>query len=228
MENREGTTVQSVKLETLNDFVLPLAPLAEQRRIVAKLTELLGKVDASQQRLAKIPVLLKRFRQSVLAAACSGRLTADWREENPKVRAATEALAELRADTSEQKVRRGVPENVPVSETVAEWELPSTWAFASAAELLRIGAFIDLKDGNHGANHPKVSDFTEDGLPFITAAQVNDFRIDYEGAYKISGEPLSRLRVGFAKPDDVMETSFARNISSAMLTATACLTCGNF
>ena len=55
---------------------IPLAPLAEQRRIVAKLETLLGKVDASQQRLAKIPVLLKRFRQSVLAAACSGRLTA--------------------------------------------------------------------------------------------------------------------------------------------------------
>ena len=55
---------------------------------MAKLETLLGKVDASQQRLAKIPVLLKRFRQSVLAAACSGRLTADWREENPRSRTA--------------------------------------------------------------------------------------------------------------------------------------------
>lgn len=60
---------------------LPLPPLNEQRRIVAKLEELLTRVDASQQRLAKIPVILKRFRQAVLAAACSGRLTADWREE---------------------------------------------------------------------------------------------------------------------------------------------------
>src|SRR6185295_13578744 len=68
-----------------DEVVVP--PLGEQRRIVAKLTELLGKVDASQQRLAKIPVLLKRFRQSVLAAACSGRLTADWREENPDAEA---------------------------------------------------------------------------------------------------------------------------------------------
>jgi type I restriction enzyme S subunit len=60
-----------------------LPPLAEQRRIVAKLEEVLGKVDASRARLAKIPTLLKRFRQSVLAAACSGRLTTDWREDNP-------------------------------------------------------------------------------------------------------------------------------------------------
>ncbi|HEY3490381.1 MAG TPA: restriction endonuclease subunit S [Candidatus Deferrimicrobiaceae bacterium] len=81
-ENREGTTVQSVKSETLNNFSLPVPPLAEQRRIVAKLEALVGKVDDCRKRLDKIPILLKRFRQSVLAAACSGRLTADWRERN--------------------------------------------------------------------------------------------------------------------------------------------------
>ncbi|MBK7993037.1 MAG: hypothetical protein IPK14_06320 [Blastocatellia bacterium] len=43
---------------------------------------LLGKVDGCQKRLEKIPRILKRFRQSVLAAACDGRLTADWREGN--------------------------------------------------------------------------------------------------------------------------------------------------
>ncbi|MBC7822075.1 MAG: restriction endonuclease subunit S, partial [Planctomycetaceae bacterium] len=60
-------------------------PLAEQRRIVGKLELLLGKVSSSQQRLSRVPGLLKRFRQSVLAAACSGKLTADWREENEAV-----------------------------------------------------------------------------------------------------------------------------------------------
>jgi type I restriction enzyme S subunit len=84
--------------------------------------------------------------------------------------------------------------------------MPATWTVASAAELLRLGAFIDLKDGNHGSNHPKVAEFTEQGLPFITAAQVNNFNIDYDGAYKVSGGPLRRLRVGFAKPGDVIFT----------------------
>jgi restriction endonuclease S subunit len=80
---------ETTNLRNLNvpDFLektdVVLAPLKEQRRIVAKLEKVLDKVDACQQRLAKIPILLKRFRQSVLAAACSGRLTADWREENP-------------------------------------------------------------------------------------------------------------------------------------------------
>jgi hypothetical protein len=52
-----------VKFETLRDFELPVPPFPEQRRILAKLEMLLGKVEGSQRRLAKIPRLLKRFRQ---------------------------------------------------------------------------------------------------------------------------------------------------------------------
>src|SRR5207249_4188964 len=68
---------ETTNLRNLNvtDFLentdVALAPFNEQRRIAAKLETLLGKVDACQQRLAKIPILLKRFRQAVLSAACS-------------------------------------------------------------------------------------------------------------------------------------------------------------
>lgn len=206
LDNFKGSAQGGINQSFAPNTEVPLAPLAEQRRIVAKLETLLGKVGACQQRLAKIPVLLKRFRQSVLAAACSGRLTADWREENPNVEPASNAIERMRKETNGVRVRRGVPERVPISDLVGEWQLPETWAAHSAAELLRIGAFTDVKDGNHGANHPKVSEFTDTGLPFITAAQVNNFRVDYDGAYKISGEPLERLRVGFAKAGDVIYT----------------------
>jgi type I restriction enzyme S subunit len=81
--NTRGTGIPHVDPELFWNLEVPLAPHAEQRRIAAKLEKLLGEVDACRQRLAKIPILLKRFRQSVLAAACFGRLTADWREKNP-------------------------------------------------------------------------------------------------------------------------------------------------
>ncbi len=83
--NTRGTGIPHVDPDIYNGLLVPVAPLNEQRRIVAKLETLLGKVDACQQRLAKFPRLLKRFRQAVLAAACSGRLTADWREERTLV-----------------------------------------------------------------------------------------------------------------------------------------------
>ncbi len=60
------------------NFVLP--PLAEQKQIAAKLDELLAQVETLKTRLDAIPTILKRFRQSVLAAAVSGQLTEDWRQ----------------------------------------------------------------------------------------------------------------------------------------------------
>ena len=77
-----GSTQIALTDAGARQLTIPIAPLNEQRRIVAKLEKLLGKVETSEQRLTKIPVLLKRFRQSVLAAACSGQLTADWRQDN--------------------------------------------------------------------------------------------------------------------------------------------------
>ena len=56
-----------------------LAPRGEQTRIADKLDAVLARVDACRDRLDRIPVILKRFRQSVLAAATSGKLTEDWR-----------------------------------------------------------------------------------------------------------------------------------------------------
>ncbi len=76
--SKSGTTVASIETERLKELPLPLAPLSEQKRIADKLDSVLARVDACRDRLDRIPALLKRFRQSVLAAAISGRLTADW------------------------------------------------------------------------------------------------------------------------------------------------------
>ena len=58
---------------------------------MAKIEEVLGQVTAARERLAKVPAILKRFRQSVLAAACSGRLTEDWRVKQPNLEISSDA-----------------------------------------------------------------------------------------------------------------------------------------
>ncbi len=71
-----------VPVDFLYEYPFSLPPLNEQKRIVEKLNAILPKVKNAKARLEKIPLILKKFRQSVLSAACSGRLTADWREEH--------------------------------------------------------------------------------------------------------------------------------------------------
>lgn len=69
------------RLGTKDGIAAPLilAPLAEQHQIAAKLDELLAQVGSIKTRLDAIPKILKRFRQSLLAAAVSGKLTEDIR-----------------------------------------------------------------------------------------------------------------------------------------------------
>jgi type I restriction enzyme S subunit len=97
-----GVGMNNISLGDVNNIVLPLPPLPEQHRIVAKLEALLAQVNRSKDHLAKVPLLIKRFRQSVLAAACSGRLTEDWRREHPDVEPASELLNRIR----EERIRR--------------------------------------------------------------------------------------------------------------------------
>jgi type I restriction enzyme S subunit len=69
----------------LKESVFFIPPFAEQKQIAAKLDELLAQVDSIKTRLDAIPAILKRFRQSVLAAAVSGRLTEEWRKDSDYV-----------------------------------------------------------------------------------------------------------------------------------------------
>ena len=78
-ESARSTTVPSLRKGDVEELRFPLAPAAEQKRIADKLDTVLTRVDAVNTRLARVAPLLKRFRQSVLAAATSGRLTEDWR-----------------------------------------------------------------------------------------------------------------------------------------------------
>ncbi len=119
----------------------PLPPLAEQKRIVASVELLLARVNAAREHLTRMPPILKRFRQSVLAAACSGQLTADWRESNPSKESSHELLAVR--DTANRKkwelLRKSKTYQPPIRpqiELIAdESDLPEQWAWASPDEL---------------------------------------------------------------------------------------------
>jgi len=74
-----GTHYPATSDRAVRALPIRVPPLAEQRRIVEKVEALLAQVNAARARLAKVPTILKRFRQSILSAACSGRLTEGWR-----------------------------------------------------------------------------------------------------------------------------------------------------
>jgi type I restriction enzyme S subunit len=152
--NFTGTAGQlRVPVAFVEKAEVPIAPLGEQQRIVAKLEKLLGKVDACQQRLAKIPILLKRFRQSVLAAACSGRLTVDWREENPNCESA----------------QFGVPND----------ELPNSWRTCPLSEVVQVSSGEAFKKSEYSESGARLLQIANVSFGKIIWEQRNFLPLSY-------------------------------------------------
>ncbi|SFI30315.1 restriction endonuclease subunit S [Nitrosomonas sp. Nm34] len=82
VEAGKGGAQPNISQSIIKEWSVPLAPLNEQKRIADKLDTLLVRVDACRERLDRIPAILKRFRQAVLVAATSGKLTEDWQKIN--------------------------------------------------------------------------------------------------------------------------------------------------
>jgi type I restriction enzyme, S subunit len=78
-----GTTISGVTKKQLKDLPFPLPPLPEQERIVAKIEELFTQLDAGVAGLRRVQAALKRYKASLLKAACEGRLVAQDPNDEP-------------------------------------------------------------------------------------------------------------------------------------------------
>lgn len=78
----KGGAQPNISQAVIKEHIVCLPPIAEQKIITDKLDDLLARVESIKTRLENIPEILKKFRQSVLSAAVSGKLTEAWRRGN--------------------------------------------------------------------------------------------------------------------------------------------------
>ncbi len=170
---------------------IPLPPLAEQRRVVARIEQLAERIHEARALRQETTQGTQAFWASSLTYYLSysdSDLTCD-------------ALPE-----ADQVVRRGAVSPVLPNAVAAKWQVPKGWRLVSVAELLLRGLLLDVKDGNHGSNHPRSSEFREDGAPFLMASDLQDGKVLWNSASRLGPETITRLKVGFALKGDVLFT----------------------
>lgn len=79
-EQGKGIAQKNINISILKKTLIPLPPLAEQKRIADKLDTLFGQLNTIQKAFERIPELIKNFRQQVLTFAVTGKLTEKWRK----------------------------------------------------------------------------------------------------------------------------------------------------
>jgi type I restriction enzyme, S subunit len=86
-------------------------------------------------------------------------------------------------------------------------EIPESWEVNDAEYFLNQEYLLKLKDGNHGAFYPRSSEFSDLGIPFIAASNIDEFgNIDFSGCPKLPVERAKQLTIGPAKGGDVFLT----------------------
>ncbi|MBF0411761.1 MAG: restriction endonuclease subunit S [Desulfamplus sp.] len=92
-----GSTFSAISKQYIERLSFNLPPLNEQHRIVTKIEELFSEIDKGVESLQKANELLILYRQSLLKHAFEGKLTEQWRKENPdKVIPADELLEQIK------------------------------------------------------------------------------------------------------------------------------------
>jgi type I restriction enzyme S subunit len=146
--------------------VLLVPPLGEQRRIADRLDRIEARRASTSARLTRARALLERFRNALLAAACSRRLTEDWREAHSDATADL-LLVQLNGSRHTAKSRRpdARGERGLTSEMQLEL-LPSSW------NLVRLGDILDVGTGATPLRKNRA--YYDDGtIPWVTSGAVN-------------------------------------------------------
>jgi len=138
-----GTTFQAISGKILRETEIAIAPLPEQRRIVARIEELFSRLDAGVAALRHAKAQLQRYRQSVLAAAVTGQLTQAWREQHPDTEPAEELLERILDQRQKQWSGRGKYRSALEPESPADLpSIPENWTWTT------IDALTTSKVGN--------------------------------------------------------------------------------
>ena len=136
---KHGTTVASIDTDRLKKVSVPVAPLNEQRRIVEKIETLFARLDQGEAALRHTQTLLARYRQSVLKAAVTGALTADWRAQNAhRLEHGRDLLARILQTRRETWQGRGKYQEPAAPDTSNLPELPEGWVWASFGQLFQV------------------------------------------------------------------------------------------
>jgi type I restriction enzyme, S subunit len=216
-----GTAGQlRVPTSYLKKAIIPLPPLPEQHRIVARIEELFSRLDVGVEALQRAKAQLQRYRQAVLKAAVEGRLTEEWRKMHPEVEPAEKLLErilrEKQSKWEEKELAKMLSKHFQPKndrwkqkyrdpKLLAERDLPDLpagWDYTLLDPILSIGR-TGMKTGPFGSLLKKEEHKTA-GIPVLGIENIDHMKFVPGSKIHISEEKANQLSDYDAKPGDVI------------------------
>ena len=170
-ENSKGSAIKNIPpFAILKNYLVPLPPLAEQKRIVEKIEELFILVEKYEKAWARLEELNKKFpldmQKAILGQAIQGKLV-EQRAEEGTGQELFEAIQEEKQKLIEEgklKKQKALPE---ITEEEIPFEIPETWKWVRLGDLAKVTggyAFKSNEFTEQGVRVIRISDFNENGF----------------------------------------------------------------
>jgi type I restriction enzyme S subunit len=194
-----ATAQKNINVDVLSRLPIPFPPLPDQRRIVAEIEKQFTRLDAGITALRNVQAKLKRYRATVLKAACEGRLVSTEAERAKFRRAKYETAADLlirilkiRRESSLGRTRFKEPTAPDTSKLPA---LPEGWSWTSIEQLGQVQLGRQRSPKNVSKNYP---------TKYIRAANITERGIDVADVLEMEFSPAERERFTLKDGDLVL------------------------
>lgn len=203
LDQSVGGTMNNLNQKLLADFIMPIPPLAEQQRIVAKIEELLPKVEKygkAQDELNKLnEELPERLKKSILQEAIEGRLV----PQDPNDEPASVLLQKIREE-KEQLVKAGKLKKKDlevklISDDEIPFDVPKGWEWSRLS-----GIALDSADGPFGSNLKSEHYTTRKEVRIIQLSNIGELGWKDNNSKYTTYEHLDTISRSEAFPGDVI------------------------
>ncbi len=181
-------------------LLVPVAPLDQQKRIVAEIEKQFSRLDEAVANLRRVKANLKRYKAAVLKAAVEGRLVETEaeiaRREGRSYETGAQLLQRILETSRSQWKGNGKYKEPAAPDTTDLPVLPEGWVwsnFESVAERVTVGHVGSMKD-----------EYVEQGVPFLRSQNVRANRYDPEGLKFISHKFHRQLEKSTLRPGDIV------------------------
>lgn len=141
-----GAANVALSVKKIQNIEIPLPSIGRQREIIERFKSIVAEEDELKSELTRQQALLKELRQQILQEAIEGKLTANWRAQNPDVEPASELLKRIAAEKAQLVKDKKIKAQKPMPAITDEkmtFEIPPSW------EWCRLGALVEILNGNN-------------------------------------------------------------------------------
>ena len=198
--SNNGTAQPNLGARDIACYLIPLPPLAEQKRIVAKVEELLPYIDRYADSYKKLERVNAEFpedmKKSVLQCAIQGKLV----EQRPEEGTGEELYRQIQVEKQKLIKAGKIKKNKPLPEIAEDeipFDIPESWIWVRLSDLCK-----SISDGDHQPP-PQVSN----GIPFLVISNVSSGTIDFSNTRYVSKEYFGALSADrIAEKGDILFT----------------------